>query len=115
MATRTKVEIKYLESNRTEPEAIKVGFDSHIWVHYSRIQAACYGESKLADLCKNYFNARFNTLPIRLIDLIRRESKSVLADGLASSCHIHLPNSNILLLHLQRGCHQPPFSTSCLT
>jgi hypothetical protein len=49
-------------------------------------------------------------LTLYLYELLRRESKSVLADGLASSCHIRLPNSNMLLLHLQRRCHQPPFS-----
>jgi hypothetical protein len=110
MSTRTKAEIKYLEPNRAR--TIKVGFDSHIWVQYSRIQAR-YGESKLPDQCKNYFNAY--DLTLYLYDLLRRESKSVLADGLASSCVTFVFQIvMLLLLHLQRRCHQPPFSTSCL-
>jgi hypothetical protein len=94
MSTRTKVKIKYLEQHRARN--YKSWVHSYIWVQHSGIQAR-YGENKLYQTNVKIVLTRDITL--HLYDLLRRESKSVLAEGLAVSCHIRLPNSNMLLLH----------------
>jgi hypothetical protein len=78
-------------SKQTEPETIKIGFDFYVWVAYNTTvykpaMAQASYQTNVKIILTRY-------LTFYLYELLRRESKSVLTDGLASSCHIRLSNS----------------------